>query len=75
MGLKTNNSLVDTQLSKMKAAIENIVTLAAVGNLAVNQLMECEAVVTVTAKATSAEEPKWSTVMAKNVRQVVSRAM
>jgi hypothetical protein len=37
--------------------------------------MECEAVVAITAKVTSAEEPKWTTVMAKNVRQVVNWAM
>jgi hypothetical protein len=36
MGLKTNNSLVDVRLSKMEAAIENIASLATVGNLAVN---------------------------------------
>jgi hypothetical protein len=36
MGLKTDSSLVDTQLSKMEASIENIASLAAVGNLAVN---------------------------------------
>jgi hypothetical protein len=36
MGLKINNSLVDTQLSKMEATIENIASLVAVGNLAVN---------------------------------------
>jgi hypothetical protein len=29
----------------------------------------------VTAKVAFAEEPKWTTVMAKNVHQVVSRAM
>jgi uncharacterized membrane protein len=56
----------------MEAAIENIVFLVVVGNIAVNQLMECEAVAIVTAKATSMEEPKWTTVIAKNVCQVVS---
>jgi len=36
MGLKTNSSSVDARLSKMEATIKNIVSLAAVGNLAVN---------------------------------------
>jgi hypothetical protein len=36
MGLKTDNSHVDMQLSKMEVAIENIVSIAAVGNLAIN---------------------------------------
>ncbi len=56
----------------MEATIENISFLAAVGNLVVNQLMECEATVVVTTKATSVKEPKWTIVMAKNMRQVVS---
>jgi hypothetical protein len=51
----------------MEAAIKNIASLVAVGNLAVNQLMEGKAAVAVIAKATSAEEPKWTMVMAKNV--------
>jgi hypothetical protein len=38
----------------------------------VNQLMEHKAVAIVTTKVTFVEEPKWTTVMAKNVRQVVS---
>jgi hypothetical protein len=37
--------------------------------------MEHEAVVAITTKATSIEEPKWTTVITKNVRQVVNRAM
>jgi hypothetical protein len=37
--------------------------------------MECEAVVIVITKVASVEEPKWTTVMAKNVRQVVSLAV
>jgi hypothetical protein len=37
--------------------------------------MEREVATVVTAKATSAKEPKWTTVMAKNMRQVVSRAV
>jgi len=36
MGLKTNSSLVDARLSKMEAAIENVVFLVTVGNLVVN---------------------------------------
>ncbi len=71
MGLKTNISLVDVRLSKMEAAIENIVSLAVVSNLAINQLMEHEVATTITAKAVSTEKPKWTTVMAKNMRQVV----
>jgi hypothetical protein len=36
MGFKIDNSLVDARLSKMETAIENIMSLVAVGNLAVN---------------------------------------
>jgi hypothetical protein len=43
MGLKTNNSPIDARLSKMEAAIKNIASLVAVGNLAINQLIEREA--------------------------------
>ncbi len=75
MGLKTDSSPVDTRLSKMEAAIENIASLTTASNLAVNKLIDREATMTVTTKATSTEEPKWTTVVAKNVRQVVSRAM
>jgi len=75
MGLKIDNSLVDAWLSKMEAAIENIASFATAGNLVVNQLMEREAVAAVTTKAMFAKEPKWTTVMAKNVHQVVNRAM
>jgi hypothetical protein len=67
MGLKTDNSPVDAQLSKMEATVKNIASLVAVGNLMVNRLMECEAAMVVTAKAASMEEPKWTTVMAKNM--------
>jgi hypothetical protein len=70
MGLKTDSSLINARLSKMQAAIENIASLAVVGNLAINELMECEATTTVTAvtaKVTSGEEPKWTTVVAKNM--------
>jgi hypothetical protein len=75
MGLKTDSSPIDAQVSKMEVAIENIVSLAAIGNLVVNQLMEREAAVVATTKAAFMEEPKWTTVMAKNVRQVVSQAV
>jgi UDP-3-O-[3-hydroxymyristoyl] glucosamine N-acyltransferase len=75
MGLKTDNSSIDMWLSKMEAAIENIAFLAAVGNLAVNQLMECKVAAVITTKAASKEAPKWTRVMAKNVRQVVSRVV
>jgi hypothetical protein len=75
MGLKTNSSPIDAQLSKMEAAIKNIASLAAIGNLAVNQLMEHETVVATTTKAAFMEEPKWTTMMAKNVRQVVGQAV
>ncbi len=71
MGLTTNSSPIDAQLSKMEAAIENIASFKIAGNLAVNQLMEHKVVTIVTTKATFMEEPKWTMVMAKNVRQVV----
>jgi len=75
MGFKIDNSPIDTRLSKMEAAIENIASLMIASNLAVNQLIEREATTTVTTKATYEEEPKWTTVMAKNVRQVVNQAV
>ncbi|CAM6017153.1 unnamed protein product [Sphagnum balticum] len=75
MGFKTDSSHVDARLFKMEATIENITSLIAVGNLAVDQLMEREAVAIITAKVVSMEEPKWTTVMAKNMRQVVNRAV
>jgi hypothetical protein len=75
MGLKTDSSLVDARLSKMEVAIENIASLAVVCNLVVNQLMECEVVVAITAKVASTKEPKWTMMMAKNVRQVVSQVV
>jgi hypothetical protein len=68
MGLKIDNSLVDMRLSKMEAAIKKIASLATVGKLAVNQLIKCKAATTVTTKAAFVEKPKWTTVMAKNVR-------
>jgi hypothetical protein len=36
MGLKIDSSLVEVRLSKMEAAIENITSLVAASNLAVN---------------------------------------
>jgi hypothetical protein len=75
MGLKTDSSHVDMQLSKMEAAIENIASLIAAGNPAVNQLMERKVAVAVIAKDMFTEEPKWTTMMAKNLRQMVSRAV
>jgi hypothetical protein len=54
----------------MESTIENIMSLTAANNLAVNKLIECKATATatVTTKATFAEEPKWTTMVAKNVR-------
>jgi hypothetical protein len=75
MGLKTDTSLVDARSSKMEIAIKNIAALAAVGNLMVDQLIEHEVTTTIIAKATFAEEPKWTTVMVENVHQVVSPAV
>jgi hypothetical protein len=75
MGLKTDSPPIGARLSKMEAAIENIASFAAIGNLAVNQLFECETAVVITTKAVSTEEIKWTTVMAKNVRQVVNQAV
>jgi hypothetical protein len=68
MGLKINNSPVDARLSKMEVAIENIASLTSASNLTINQLMEREAVAAITAKGAFVEEPKWTTVVAKNVR-------
>ncbi|CAM6053232.1 unnamed protein product [Sphagnum tenellum] len=56
----------------MEVAIENIPSLMIVGNLMVNQLMECEVTTTFIADIAFVNEPKWTTMMAKNVRQVVS---
>jgi hypothetical protein len=52
----------------MEVTIENIASLTTISNLAVNQLIEHEVIAIVTTKATSTEEPKWTIVMAKNVR-------
>ncbi len=75
MGLKTDSSHVDVQLSKMEAAIENIASLVMAGNLAVKQFMEREAVVAITTKAMPIDEPKWTTMIAKNVYQVVNQVV
>jgi hypothetical protein len=75
MGLKTNSPPIDARLSKMEATIENIVSLAAANNLVVNQLMERETAMAITAKAMSTKEAKWTTMMAKNVRQMVNQAV
>jgi hypothetical protein len=68
MGFKTDSSPIDMRLSKMEAAINNIVSLEVVSNLMVNQPMEHEVATIVTTKAAFVEEPKWTTVIAKNVR-------
>jgi hypothetical protein len=75
MGLKTNSSPVDARLSKMEVAIENIASLVVAGNLTINQLMAREAAMGITTKVAYVEEPKCTIVMAKNVRQVVNRAV
>jgi hypothetical protein len=59
MGFKTDSSPVDARLSKMEAAIKNIVFFTATGNLAVNQL---EVATIVTVKVTSTKEAKWTTI-------------
>jgi hypothetical protein len=59
----------------MEATIENIASLVAAGNLAVNQLMERETAVVIIAKVMFTEEAKWTIVMAKNVRQVVNQVV
>jgi len=46
----------------MEAAIENIMFLTAVGNLAVNQLTEREVAAVVTTKVASTKEAKWTTI-------------
>ncbi len=75
MGLKTDTPPIDARLSKIEVVIENIMSLVTIGNLAVNQLMECETSMAITAKVVSMEEAKWTTVMAKNVCQVVNQAV
>jgi hypothetical protein len=75
MGFKTDNSPIDTWLSKMEVNIENIAFLVAIGNLEVDQLMKREAAATIIAKVAYVEEPKWTMVMAKNVHKVVNRVV
>ncbi len=48
MGLKIDSSPIDTRLSKMEAAIENIMSLTITSNLEVNQLIEREVTAIVT---------------------------
>jgi hypothetical protein len=59
----------------MEAAIENIVSLAVVGNLTINQLMEHEAAVADIAKAAFVEEPKWTIAMANNMHSMASQVV
>ncbi len=68
MGVKTESSPIDAQLFKMDVAIKNIASFTAVGNLAVNRLIERKATMASTSKVAFMEEPKWTMVMAKNVR-------
>jgi ribosomal protein L17 len=68
-------STIDARLSKMEAVIENIVSLAAASNLEVNKFMKRETTMAITAKVVSTEEAKCTTVMAKNVRQVVNQVV
>ncbi len=75
MGFKTDSPPIDARLSKMEATIENIASLVTASNLAINQLLERETTLAITAKAVSTEEAKGTTVMAKNVRQVVNQAV
>jgi hypothetical protein len=75
MGLKTDSPPIDARLSKMEAAIKNIASLAVAGNLVVNQLLQRETVVAIIAKVVFTEEAKWTTMMAKNVRQVVNQVV
>jgi hypothetical protein len=72
MGLKTDISPVDARPSKMEATIKNITTFVVIR---VNQLMERDAAPTLTTNAVSIEKPKWTTMMAKNVRQVVNQVV
>jgi hypothetical protein len=75
MGLKTDSQPIDARLPKMEVVIKNIMSLAVADNLAVNQLMERETAMAITAKAVSTEEAKWTTVMAKNVRHAVNQVV
>ncbi|CAK9217107.1 unnamed protein product [Sphagnum troendelagicum] len=75
IGLNIDSSPVDTQLLKMEVAIKKIASFVIVGNLVINQLMECKATVIIITKVVSTKEPKWTMVMAKNMHQVVSWAV
>ncbi len=52
----------------MEVAIENILFFMVASNLAVNQLMEHEVTSTFIANVAFIKEPKWTMMMAKNVR-------
>jgi hypothetical protein len=75
MGLKTDSPPIDATLSKMEAVIKNIAFLAAADNLAVNQLVERKTAMAITTKVVFTEEAKWTTMMAKNVLQVVNQVV
>jgi hypothetical protein len=57
MGLKTDDSLVDVQLSMMEATIENIASFTVVNNLAINQLMERKAIAAIITKVVLQRSP------------------
>jgi hypothetical protein len=59
----------------MEVVIKDITSLAAAGNLAVNQFMKCKTTMAITTRAVSTKEAKWTMVMAKNVRQVVNQVV
>jgi hypothetical protein len=75
MGLKSDSSFVDMRLSKMQATIENIVFFTAIGNLAVNQLMERKVAMALTTNVASTKEPQWITFMAKDMCQVLNQVV
>jgi hypothetical protein len=68
MGFKIDSSPVDERFSKMEATIEHIASPTSIGNIVVNKLMEREVAAIVTAKVTFVEDPKWTIMIAKNVR-------
>ncbi len=55
--------------------IKNIASFAAIGNLAVNELMEHEVTAIIIVKVIFMKESKWTMVMTKNMREVVSQAV
>jgi hypothetical protein len=62
-------------LSKIEVIIKNIASFAAIGNLAVNELMEHEVTAIIIVKVIFMKESKWTMVMTKNMREVVSQAV